>query len=392
MQKINFHELESKAYSLRNNIPCKVQDPRNGSNDKESMMGGMNLHIRILFEDGVSWIARIRRSNATSPPPQLRDHIIRSEVATLLFLENTNIPTPKMWGYALEGESNPIGVGYILMDCMPGKTLDWSGTPVEGQGKIIDQLADIYIELRRFPFAKMGCMDQPGKRHVGAFARECLTDFTRSNMQPLGPFTSLQDYYKATIELLLDLIYRQEIHTEKAVETYLIYRFILDRIPEIYPKLPQSPEAFYLTHADDKGDHILVDEGFNITAIIDWEWALTTSETLAFNSPMLLLPVLDFFEGGTGFGGEEERFAGSLEQKGANDMARIVKKGRLHHQLAFLCIFDRGLGFEDIQSVFKGLRNSMEIDHRYSWEEWSQLALERYKQDDRLKDILKHQT
>lgn len=49
---------------------------------RSSVMGGMNCHIEILFADGVRWLARIRRSNATSLSPDLRDYM-RSEVVIL---------------------------------------------------------------------------------------------------------------------------------------------------------------------------------------------------------------------------------------------------------------------------------------------------------------------
>lgn len=45
-------------------------------------MGGMNYHVEIIFEDGITWIARIRRFNATSPPAALRDYILQSEILT----------------------------------------------------------------------------------------------------------------------------------------------------------------------------------------------------------------------------------------------------------------------------------------------------------------------
>lgn len=88
-------------------------------------MGGMNYHIELRFEDGVIWIARVRRFNATSPPSALRDYIISSEVATLKFLEKTQIPAPNVHDFALEGADNPVGVGFILMDKLPGKSLRW---------------------------------------------------------------------------------------------------------------------------------------------------------------------------------------------------------------------------------------------------------------------------
>jgi hypothetical protein len=39
-------------------------------------MGGMNYHIEVKFEDGISWLARIRRFNATSPPPDRERYIM----------------------------------------------------------------------------------------------------------------------------------------------------------------------------------------------------------------------------------------------------------------------------------------------------------------------------
>lgn len=67
------------------------------------MMGGMNYHIELCFEDAVKWIARIRRRNSASPPAPLRDYILESEVATLKFLEGTSVPSPRVFDYALGG-------------------------------------------------------------------------------------------------------------------------------------------------------------------------------------------------------------------------------------------------------------------------------------------------
>lgn len=86
------------------------------------LWGGMNYHIEISFDDGISWLARIRRSNATSPLAELRDYILRSEVATLYFLSETQVPVPKVFDFAF-CETIPVGVGYILMERLPGRSL-----------------------------------------------------------------------------------------------------------------------------------------------------------------------------------------------------------------------------------------------------------------------------
>ena len=92
-------------------------------------MSGVYYHIELLFEDGISWLARIRRSNATSPPAKLRNYM-RSEVSNLQFLSKTNIPIPKVFDSKLD-ETNPVGVGYILMEKLPNKSLRWSITTPE---------------------------------------------------------------------------------------------------------------------------------------------------------------------------------------------------------------------------------------------------------------------
>jgi hypothetical protein len=60
------------------------------------MMGGMNYHIKIQFKDGISWLARIRRVNATSSPPDIRAYIMHSEVTTLQFLGKTKVPVARV--------------------------------------------------------------------------------------------------------------------------------------------------------------------------------------------------------------------------------------------------------------------------------------------------------
>jgi hypothetical protein len=283
------------------------------------------------------------------------------------------------------------GVSYIFMEFMPGEVLDWSSISDNGREKVIARLADIYVEMGKHEFSGMGSLDRVGSEHIGPLARECLTDFAgeESIMHPLGPFTNLQDYYHSCITLLLDLIYRGEIYTDHPVETYLMYKYLHDIVPGIYPQeTEETSKGFYLRHADDKGFHILVDADSNITGRIDWEWAFTAPKALAFNSPMLLLPTSEFFNGETGIGKDEEVFAECLDARGADDMAEAVRGGRVHHQLAFLCTLDFCLSFEDLVGVFGGLRRSVTVDHDYEWEDWKQVALKRYSHDDRLRDIL----
>ncbi|GKU10534.1 udp-n-acetylmuramate--l-alanine ligase [Fusarium langsethiae] len=349
-------------------------------------MGGMNYHIEVRFDDGITWIARTRRFNAMSPPAALRDHIIQSEVATLMFLEKTNVPAPRVYGFALEHPSNPVGVGFILMEKLPGKSLRWSIATQQQREKVMNQLADTFVELRKYPFDLLGSLDSPGESHVGAFARESLTDFMQSEMRTSGPFYSLEEHHVSSIQLILDLIVREEMYSQQAVDAYLIHRYLIDLVPHVLPAV-HDDEKFYLTHADDKGDHILVDEDFNVTGIIDWEWAHTASPAHAFNSPIGFLPVTDFYRGRNDLGDDEVVFARLLEEKGHRDLARFVQNGRLQHRFAFCCGYDLA-DWDGFLGLFRGLRDAVGVDEGLEWDEWKIAALQRYQDDSGLQLLL----
>jgi len=386
-QKINKEALAARASELRDGICCSVPAFQYDRTSRSSVMGGMNYHIDIVFEDGVIWLARIRRFNATSPPPPLRDHIFQSEFATMKFLEDIAVPTPKVFDFALESPGNLVGVGYMLVEKMAGRSLRWSVASREQRGKVVEQLADVFIELRKHPLGSMGCLGTSSSDRIGAFARESLTDFHGSRMAPLGPYSSLEEYHTSSIKLIQDLIIREEMYAQNPVDAYLIHQFLLDLIPSVLPSQDSSDNGFFLKHADDKGDHILVDEDYNITAIIDWEWAYTTPEAIAFNSPVGLLPVNDFYNGLNTLGEEEELLAEIFEKKGALGLAQVVRDGRLQHRFAFCCGYDLS-DWKGFLGLFRGLRDAVGVDHGLDWEEWRRVALERYRGDEGLKCLL----
>ncbi|KAJ5923707.1 hypothetical protein N7454_008952 [Penicillium verhagenii] len=412
LQKINVAALISRASTLRHGIPCTV--PHNLKYDHETcskVMGGMNYHIEILFEDGVSWLTRIRRCNATSPPPELQSYIVRSEVATLQFLARINVPTPAVHDFDADAD-NPVGVPYILMEKLAGRSvgssLNLAWMP-EKRRKVLGQLADVYIALLNHPMEKMGSLmplleldhraglGMGSGSVVGPFAVESLTDRERAgaSLEMTGPCCSAQEYYRSGIELTLDLILRQEIYTSRPIDAYLVHRFLLDNVAKVFSYNDLDDGKFYLRHADDKGDHVLVDEEFNITGIIDWEWAYTAPRSVAFNSPIALIPVAEFYDGGNRIGDDEVTFAELLDEKGHPDLGEIVRSGRLLHRFDFCCGYDisdwdsfLGLFFGLLNGLgdpfLKGLGDSKQLN----WEIWKTDAMERYWDDERLQKLI----
>jgi hypothetical protein len=74
--------------------------------------------------------------------------------------------------------------------------------------------------------------------------------------------------------------------------------------------------------------------------VIDWEWAHTVPPALAFNSPIMLFDVAEFYDGSNALSADEEAFAKLLEQKGRFDLTGHVRDGRVHHRFAFCCGYD----------------------------------------------------
>ncbi|KAJ5946821.1 hypothetical protein N7454_003660 [Penicillium verhagenii] len=344
IDRFDISALLLRASALHEGIPCSiVQDLHYNTSIRGSVMGGMNFHIKIQFEDGITWLARIRRANATSPPVALRDYILRSEVSTLQFLSGIKVPAPKVKDFN-SCESNSVGVRYILMEKLPGRSMRWSLATAEQRRKVTGQLADIYLELFRHPFPLTGSLNHPGSLDIGPFAREYSTEYHDSQMKPMGPFAS--------------------------------------------PKDKLDDGNFYLEHADEKGDQILVDDEFNITGIIDWEWAYTDTKSGAFNSPIVLLPVADFYAGQASIGEDELFFAKCFEDKGYPDLGRIVKNGRLIHLFRFCCGYDLA-DWEGFLGLFGGLQKCMANMDTFNWNEWKKERLEFYREDKQFRQVLK---
>ena len=84
---------------------------------------------------------------------------------------------------------------------------------------------------------------------------------------------------------------------------------------------------FFLKHFDDKGDHVLVNEDFNITGIIDWEFASVEPKALAFSSPYMLWPVGNFYTGSNHLSPEGMELAGMFERRGRHDLTYLDRNG-----------------------------------------------------------------
>ncbi|KAF2152266.1 hypothetical protein K461DRAFT_143941 [Myriangium duriaei CBS 260.36] len=240
---ININALAARASTLRAGLSTHVARVNHDRQTSSNVMGGMNYHIPIDFAARQTWLARIRRFNV-------------------------QIKTPRIFDFDIESPDKAIGVGYILMEKLAGHSLRWGQQSERHTRKVVDQIAELYIELSKHPLDAMGSLNG---RVVRASARESLSDVTNSKLTVTGACLSLKDYLARSTTFNLQLILQQELYANKALDAYLIHLFLLDIVLRITEPLEVLDDGrFHLKHVDDKGDHILVDDDYNVTGVVDW--------------------------------------------------------------------------------------------------------------------------
>ncbi|KAJ8125737.1 hypothetical protein O1611_g7900 [Lasiodiplodia mahajangana] len=372
-RRIDNAKLSARASLLREGVPCTVNL---SATTLSAMMGGQNCHAEIAFQDNVKWIARFRIPSISSPPLEIRDYILKSEAATMDFLQkHTNIPSPEIFDWACESDpGNPLGQGASLSQ----------------KEKVMQQLADTFLEIEKHPFDTMGSI-VPSRDattfEIQGFAH--YATYCRGTKGPLGPFHSSFEAAGDLVKLYLAMIASGEIGANYATDVFLVHRYRLDLLDDIGKAAP-SGEAFFLKHPDDKGDHILVNDAFDIVGIIDWEWCQTVSKKEAFSSPCMMWPVAKFYDGYNELSDEEERLAMIFQEKSRDDLAKCIMEGRKVQRFFFA--LGPGSGSHNdrktLINLFNGLKRAFGSEEE-EWEEWRTKALVEWNGDELLQVLLR---
>lgn len=330
-----------------------------------------------------------------SIPQSLIDYLIRSEYATLKFLETTNVPAPRAFGYGIAGDkNNKVGVSYILMEQMAGQPWNMQGprgkrfADDKDKERVWNGLADILIELQRHPFSKAGSLllgSSPSEPIVSAVASERFLVQT-----PSGPFDTASDYYTAFVEQTLALIAEGQLFTSFPVNAYLVFSFLksqaLALAAEPGHNSAGTTEHFYLKHVDDKGDHLMVDDELNITGVIDWQMARVVPASEAFGPSLVTAEMGDLYDGVSSLTIHDHALARILKAKGAGDLARIMSRDERLRRFFFG--LDVDLPWDETLLLTRGIWAAFGVDEETDWEAWKVDMLEQYRHDGRLKQVI----
>ncbi|EPE06101.1 hypothetical protein F503_02930 [Ophiostoma piceae UAMH 11346] len=291
LQKINVAALVARGSALRHGMACEFVPGEHSGPD--ATMGCANYHATLVFDDGVRWIVRIPRLETANRllwgnvPSHVIEYLVASEYATLVFLERVCVGgvclTPKAHGYGLESDvSNHVGVSYILQDALPGRPFYASLATAEQQRHVYTQYAAFLAALAAEPRAQ-ACSLLPALHPTqGPLASDRFLRLGAAT----GPFSSALAYFTAIANTYMDLVADGQLYAGYPREAFLFYRLLSDQAAPVLADLDLA-HLFYLKHVDDKGDHILVDDDYNITGIIDWQYARFVPAAEAFGPSLV---------------------------------------------------------------------------------------------------------
>lgn len=202
IESINFSELAKRASNVRAlstsshnaSVSCQIDSSK-------FTVGWYNIIFEVGFDDGVYWIARVRREPESEEGTRKRvgaSKELVSEAYTMAHVKaNSNIPIRAVLDFC--AEKNPaIGCRYVLMEAIEGRVATKrlrDFIPDEHRSKTYAQLPDIKIQLSQLRFPKIGRLtgtDLGGEMKVTIEpfqAPRCLR--TRSS----SPYDSALEYY-----------------------------------------------------------------------------------------------------------------------------------------------------------------------------------------------------
>jgi hypothetical protein len=272
----------------------------------------------------------------------------------------------------------------MLIDEVPGKPLLSLHFSEQVKRKIFGEFGDILENLSKYPLDRIGSLafDDTGAIHVGPVASD-----RTGTLRRIGPFSDATLYYSDWAEEYLKLIASHQLFTTYPVNAYLIFKYIHKLAMEgkfnpLEPGLNQGP--FYLKHMDDKGDHIFVDDNFNITGIIDWSFARSVPAYEAFGPSLFTSDLGHILDGKAGTTMDDILLAQELRNK-KSSLARFSESSGGVRRLTFALGMGMNLTWDEALLIFRGIITEFEgSSETFDWETWRAKQLGCLANDTRL--------
>jgi hypothetical protein len=222
------------------------------------------------------------------------------EIATLRFLrEKTSVRVPRLIGYSLGDED--ISIPFMITQNVPGLplTIYWSrfGKHSSCVDRILDSLAQQYLELLSHPFDRIGSLrlTPDGKSWEIGTSPISVDQFDTSRdglkITLSKPHTTSLDYYVSQTHLFKR--YTNEQRNSVCDEQDAILKYIT---PEVFRRvIPHFNNdrfncgPFFLFHLDLHPTNVITNNNWEVEAILDWEFASALPIEVAFSPPRCIM-------------------------------------------------------------------------------------------------------
>ncbi|WWD05432.1 hypothetical protein V865_003509 [Kwoniella europaea PYCC6329] len=375
LEHINTHQsaLEKEVSTIRPGHTCSLIIPKLEDLVKSKWYAGFNVHFLITFEDDVNWLLRVRQPYGPSPPQEISDIVM------------TRLPFDYFIYEFVEGKPLKINKDpYKPIELPPNELRKF----VEGYAKIQIQLSNIPLE-----HAPIGSLfTSPNDEISAKDVRVGPMIGTLTFMQPCPPyffglFKTNKERYLAHIDATLQYISKGALYKGNLMDDYL-WHLELRELVNGCKELDKQTDKVYVKHADERGDHLMIDEEGNIISILDWEWAYVTTKEEAFSTPKIFNQDYKWMRLGNNSLREAERILiECYEHHGRSDLADCVRRCKLYTRL-------EGIGSYDPLCVKKGFREVFGDDIPEDFHppendvDWRIYMMKRYENLEELKKVM----
>jgi hypothetical protein len=226
------------------------------------------------FATGHSHSAKFSQADTVSSISHGAKHLRR---------QNTDIPIPRVYAYDLD-DQNAVGCPFSILEYVDGNTADevsrtypgeHEGIPAQFEEETWRQIAKIMAQLASIRLPKIGSIIRDGSESfvVGPLvetgsgrydsAAECYADYPLALSKSLGEQpVSGQDELLRAFHSLAASFPRPEIRVGDG-----------------------SSKGFGLANYDLNPNNVLVDRGFNVLAVIDWDTVASPPDAFLYRFP-----------------------------------------------------------------------------------------------------------
>ncbi|KAL2129175.1 hypothetical protein VTI74DRAFT_8115 [Chaetomium olivicolor] len=140
---------------------------------------------------------------------------------------------------------------------------------------------------------------------------------------------------------------------------------------------------------DDKGGHILIDNDFNITGIIDWNFARIVPAYKAFRPSLVTADMDTIFSGRVGLSEYDYILASAVGKgSGSEVLGLIARSTDRIHRFTFVLGMGMALCFQEVLAVFNGIARTFNEGMEFNWEQWSLGRVRKWADDNVLAKLI----